>query len=210
MKNNRAQKKCDINALDYIENECHYQHARMVSEITGIMAINLGWEPDVVITTKNAALLHDIGKNFIPKEILNKPDKLTSAEYDIIKTHAELGYDYLTFQLDEAKPLGYARDTLHLASIIALQHHERINGSGYAGMKGDDIHIVAKCVAIADVFDALYSFRPYKEPWSIAEIIETFVDGYGTLFDPKCVDILFGSLDDVLILYRGTSEFDEY
>ena len=182
----------------------------MVSKITEILLTNLGWEPNAVLRAKSAALLHDVGKNFVPKEILDKPGNLTSEEYAIVKTHAELGYEYLISKSHEAKPLGWEPETLQLAAIVAGQHHERIDGSGYTGMKGNEIHPVAKYVAVSDVFDALYSYRPYKEAWPIAEIMESFLEGYGTLYEPMCIDVLFECLDEILSLYHETPESNEY
>jgi len=193
----------------YIDREAKYRHTVMVSEITGILTEFLGWEPKEVISAKHAALLHDVGKNFIPKEILDKPGKLTSEEYAIVRTHADLGHEYLTYQSDYGEPLGWEPGTLSLAAIVALQHHERIDGSGYTGMKGDEINPLAKLVALADVFDALYSYRPYKLPWSIAEIIESFLEGREKIYDAEYVDALLECLDDILSIYKDDYEPDD-
>lgn len=189
----------DIDVRDYIVQESNYQHAAMVSRITETLARNYGLGEEEAREAGKAALLHDIGKNFIPQEILNKPGRLTTDEYSIVKTHAELGFEYLVSQIK----------VLFLSAILALQHHERIDGSGYAGMTREEIHPLAKLVAVADVFDALYSQRPYKEPWSTIRVKDNLMEGRGKLFEPEYVDLILASLDEILGLYREYAPKEE-
>ena len=115
--------------------------------------------------------MHDIGKVAISDEILKKPGKLTSEEFEIMKTHAKLGYEMLK---------NSKRDILSAAAIIAHEHHERYDGTGYPNNKlGDDIHIFGRITAIADIFDALGSHRCYKKAWDIEDIIQLLIKEKG-------------------------------
>jgi uncharacterized domain HDIG len=181
------------NVTEYIAKESTYDHALMVAKITEIMTRRLGWDADASKRAGQAAVLHDIGKNFIPQEILNKPGRLTAEEYTVVKTHAGLGFEYLVSQIQ----------ILFLAAILSLQHHENINGSGYLGMTDEQIYPLAKLVAVADVFDALFSKRPYKEAWSPERTIAQLKEDRGELFEPKYVDLILASLDEVLALYKS-------
>ena len=134
--------------------------------------------------------MHDIGKVAIPDNILNKPGKLTSEEYDIMKTHSTVGYEMLK---------GSKRKLLKMASIVAYTHHEKWDGTGYPrGLKGEEIHIYGRITALADVFDALGSYRCYKPKWEDEKIFELFRNERGKHFDPKLIDIFFEHLDEFL------------
>ena len=129
----------------------------------------------------NAAPMHDIGKIAIPKEILHKPGKLTEEEFEIMKTHATKAEEFLK---------NSHRKLLRAASIIASQHHEKWDGSGYPkGLKGDEIHIYGRIVALADVFDALTHKRQYKEAWDIDNAVRYIREHDGTQFDPDLIKI---------------------
>jgi len=132
--------------------------------------------------------MHDIGKIGIPESIINKPGKLTSEEFEIIKTHTLIGHDILK---------GSDRSILKAATIIAEEHHEKWDGSGYPkGLKGENIHIYGRITAIADVFDALDHKRAYKMPWSLEDIKNFFIENKETHFEPRLVDILINNIDE--------------
>ena len=140
--------------------------------------------------------LHDLGKISIPDNILLKPDKLNENEKTIMQTHARKGREMIdelleNFGIDSI-------DHMDMLRNIAEFHHETINGKGYpAGLKGDDIPIEARIVAVADVFDALTSVRPYKEAWSNSEAIQYLVELAGETFDQDCVNALVKNLDQI-------------
>jgi putative two-component system response regulator len=142
------------------------------------------WEnTDYVVTS---AQLHDLGKIFISDTILNKPGKLTPGEFDIMKTHVSKGVEAIQ------KIKGKRPEQLfwNYAEMIAGYHHEKWNGSGYpGGLKGRDIPLLGRLMAIADVYDALTSTRPYKEPFSAAKSAEIIIDAAGTHFDPALVKV---------------------
>src|SRR5574343_134572 len=133
-----------------------------------------------------SAPLHDIGKVGIPDYVLLKPGKLTPDEWEIMKTHAELGYKAIVqAEIDADKPVGF----LAIAKLIARSHHEKWDGSGYPdGLAGDDIPIAARLMALADVFDALSCKRVYKDAFSFDRAFEIIVAGKGVHFDPDVVD----------------------
>lgn len=155
-------------------------HIKRVSEYSRLLGqlSNLS-EQDIKHVT-HASPLHDIGKIGIADSILLKPGKLTAEEYDTMKGHAEMGCRILADS---------TMDILRAGAIIAQQHHEKWNGSGYPnGLKGEEIHIFGRIVAIADVFDALASDRPYKSAWPLEKIIDLFKDQKGKHFDPVLTD----------------------
>lgn len=127
-----------------------------------------------------AGKIHDVGKLQIPESILNKPSQLTPAEYEIIKKHSEFGYDIVMRETQNAD----------IAKIV-LDHHERLDGSGYPkGLKGDEISIEARIMAVADSFDAMTSNRPYKASISIEAAFEDLQKYTGILYDPVVIDVL--------------------
>ena len=134
--------------------------------------------------------MHDIGKVGISDSILKKPAKLTDEEYAIMKEHSMIGYNILK----DSK-----RDILKAAAIVAKEHHEKYDGSGYpCGLKGEEIHIYGRITALADVFDALGSERCYKEVWEDEKIFQLFKEEKGKHFDPKLIDLFFDNLDKFL------------
>lgn len=138
----------------------------------------------------HAAPMHDIGKIAIPKDILHKPGKLTDAEFEIMKTHAEKGKDFLKYS---------DRRFFKAAAIIANEHHEKWDGTGYPrGLKGNDIHIYGRIVALADVFDALTHKRRYKDSWSIDDAMAYIQENSGKHFDPSLVSILEEHLEEFI------------
>jgi HD-GYP domain-containing protein (c-di-GMP phosphodiesterase class II) len=125
-------------------------------------------------------MLHDVGKLIIPDEILEKPGKLTDEEYAVIKKHTAYGADLLK---------DVQGDMMKMAYDIALEHHERWDGKGYMGLKGEDINYYARYVAVIDVFDALISKRSYKKAWTVEEAYEEIVKNSGTQFAPEAVEV---------------------
>lgn len=138
----------------------------------------------------DAAAMHDIGKVAIPDRILLKPGKLDPEELAVMREHAVLGYEMLK---ESSSPL------LQAGAAIALGHHEKFDGSGYPqGQRGEEIPIFSRIVAVADVFDALSSARPYKRAWSMDEAADYLRAGRGGHFDPACVDAFLGAWPEVL------------
>ena len=172
--------------------ECRSQetsrHVARVSKLTGLMGDKLGLEKDACDLLQLAAAMHDIGKIAIPTEILEKPGTLTSQEWLIVKNHCQFGYELLS----RAK-----RPLLKLAAIIAHQHHERWDGTGYPqGLRGEEIHLYGRIVAIADVFDALGNARAYKEAWPLGQVVDYFRQQRGGHFDPQLTDLLLDNLEE--------------
>lgn len=164
-------------------------HVKRVAEISKLLALEYGLEIDVAEMIKLASPLHDLGKIGIPDAILNKPGKLDPEEWEIMKTHAILGFDMLK---------NSKRKILQASAIIARDHHERWEGGGYPGNKsGEDIHVFGRITAIADVFDALGNERCYKKAWPLDEVIDHIKEQRGKQFEPKLVDILIANIDRV-------------
>lgn len=175
-------------------------HLRRVSEISYILAMKSGLPQETARYIREAAPLHDLGKIAIPDSILNKPDKLDAEEWEVMKTHAEVGYEMLN---SSDKPL------LQLGAEISRDHHERWDGTGYpAGKKGDEIGIAGRITAIADVFDALCSRRVYKSAWDLKQVEEYFQLQRGLHFDPDLVDILFEHLDEFVDIQKNFPDPD--
>lgn len=160
-------------------------HVKRVAEYSFLLARLCGCEEAELI--KQASPMHDIGKVAIPDYILNKTDKLSDEEWKTMKTHSQLGYQMLSVS---------KRPLFHMAAIIAQQHHEKWDGSGYPqGIHGKDIHIAGRIVAIADVFDALGHERCYKPAWEMDKILHLLRDQRGKHFDPELIDLFFVNLD---------------
>jgi two-component system response regulator RpfG len=142
--------------------------------------------------------MHDIGKIGIPDSVLLKEGPLGAAEQEVMRTHPRIGYDIL-----KGSPSKY----LSMGAIIALGHHERFDGTGYPnGLHGEDIPIVARVVAVADVFDALVSERPYKHAWPIEEGIEFLRSQRTKHFDPKCVDAFLADRSKLEAIYTQLAD----
>ncbi len=139
-----------------------------------------------------AAPLHDIGKVGIADAILLKPGRLSPEEFDLMKMHAAYGYEILKDSSSEI---------LQAGATIALGHHEKFNGSGYPhGVVGEDIPVFSRIVAVADVFDALTSERPYKKAWTLDAAAQFIHEESGRHFDPRCVEVFFRHWDEVLTI----------
>ncbi len=131
--------------------------------------------------------MHDIGKVATPDAILLKPGRLDDSEMSLMKEHAHIGHSIMK---------GSNRPILQSAAIISQQHHEKYNGEGYPqGLKGDEIHIMARIVAVADVFDALCHKRCYKEAWPLEKVISVMQESSGSHFDPEVVKVLIDNID---------------
>jgi two-component system response regulator RpfG len=145
-----------------------------------------------------AAPMHDIGKIGIPDSILTKEGPLTAIEAAVMQTHPRIGYDIL-----KGSPSKY----LSMGAIIALGHHEKYDGTGYPnGLHGEDIPIVARVVAVADVFDALVSERPYKHAWPLAQGISYLKTQRGKHFDPSCIDAFLADATKVESIHRELAD----
>ena len=173
-------------------------HVKRVAEMAKLLALGYGLSIEEAEGLRLAAPIHDVGKLAIPDAILNKPGKLTDDEFTIMKTHSPIGYEMLK---------NSKRSILKLGAIIALQHHERYDGTGYPqGLKGEEIHIFGRIVALADVFDALNSNRVYKKTWPLEEILEYIVEQRGKHFDPRLVDIFIDNLDEILLICKRLAD----
>ena len=167
-------------ALDLRDRETE-GHSRRVTEVTIKLAqaINIGDEE--IIHIRRGALMHDIGKIGIPDSILHKPDKLTEEEWIIMRKHPQFAYDMLS-------PIEYLRPAL----VIPHNHHEKWDGSGYPrGLQGDDIPMSARLFAVADVWDALTSNRPYRAAWTQEQSLAYIREQSGIHFDPQVVELFF-------------------
>ena len=167
-------------------------HVKRVAEYSKLLALYYGLPTEEAEMLKQASPMHDIGKVAIPDAILNKPGRFDDAEREIMNTHAQLGFDMLKHS---------NRALLKMSSIVAYEHHEKWDGSGYPrGLSGEDIHIYGRITALADVFDALGSDRCYKKAWDDEKIFNLFKEERAKHFDPKLVDIFFEHLDEFLVI----------
>ena len=147
--------------------------------MAALIAEMLGLSDDDVAMIRRAAALHDVGKIGIPDKILLAPRALSPAEFDVVKTHTEIGAQILS---------GSRSPILSMAEEIAWSHHERWDGNGYAGVVGDAIPLVGRITTVADVFDALTHERPYKRAWTLDEALEEMKRQRGYQFDPHALD----------------------
>lgn len=165
-------------------------HIQRMSNYSRLIALQMGLpvvEQELIL---RAAPMHDVGKIAIRDDILLKPGRLTPDEFEIMKTHAERGYELLS---------GSASSLLDTAALIARTHHEKFDGSGYPqGLPGENIPLYGRIVAVADVFDALTTERPYKKAWEIEHALRFLEEGSGSHFDPVCVTAFIDRITDVL------------
>lgn len=165
------------------------QHVRRVSEYTSVLCKSLGYDDEGSWKISLASMMHDVGKIMIPESLLEKPGKLTDEEFEIMKKHTQYGKQML-----ETSP----GELFNISTEIAYQHHERWDGTGYIGLKGEEISRYARCVALADVFDALVSRRAYKKPWPPEKAREEIVAQSGKYFDPMVVEAFTKNFDKFL------------
>ncbi|WP_462383257.1 response regulator [Pseudomonas sp. Marseille-QA0892] len=172
-------------AAEYKDNETGMHVIRM-SHYSKILALAAGLSEADADELLHAAPMHDIGKIGIPDRILQKQGKLDDEEWRVMRQHVQIGADIIGV---------HERGLLKIARLVALTHHEKWDGSGYPnGLKGEDIPLEGRIVAIADVFDALTSVRPYKRAWSESEALELLVREKGKHFDPRLVDLFLTQL----------------
>lgn len=161
-----------------------------VSEICRIIAEKSGMTEKDVDLLQMASPMHDIGKIAIPDGILNFPGKLTDEDFATMKGHAHLGSEMLA-----SSP----RKVMQAAALIAEQHHEKYDGTGYPkGLQKDEIHVFARIVALADVFDALTNDRVYRKAFEPEIVVEYITDNRGKHFDPQFVDIFMENIDEII------------
>ncbi|WP_373001525.1 nitrate- and nitrite sensing domain-containing protein [Sulfurimonas sp.] len=166
------------------------KHIHRVSEYSRLLALKAGFDEKEANLIANASPMHDIGKVAIPDKVLLKPGKLDEEEWEIMRSHSTIGHTVLS---------GSQRPLLNAAAVIAKEHHEKYNGSGYPdGIVGEDIHIYARIVAIADVFDALGTDRVYKKGWELDKILNFFEEEKGKHFDSKLATIFLENIDEFL------------
>jgi putative two-component system response regulator len=175
-------------------------HIERMARFARLIAAKLGWDEEMQERILLAAPMHDIGKVGIPDQILLKPGRLTEQEFQIMKQHPQLGYEILK---------GSSSPLVQMAAEIALAHHEKVSGLGYPnGLAGDAVPLSARIVAVADVFDALTSRRPYKQPWSFERARELMMSERGKHFDAGCVELFFGEAEAIAAIQREFAEED--
>ena len=165
-------------------------HIQRMAHYSQIIAHGLDLDAATQKLLLEAAPMHDVGKIGIPDYILLKPGKLTFEEFEVMKGHARLGHELLKDSRSEIISAG---------ALIAISHHEKYDGSGYPhGLKGKDIPLFGRIVAVADVFDALTSERPYKKAWALEDALHFLEEGRGAHFDPLCVEAFISGWDEVI------------
>lgn len=174
------------------------KHVKRVAEYSYLLAILSNCDEEEAQMIHQASPMHDIGKVAIADAILHKEGSLTLDEWETMKTHTTVGYTMLSVS---------HRPLLRMAATIALEHHEKWDGSGYPnGLAGEQISLTGRVSAIADVFDALGSVRCYKEAWELPAILDFLKQGRGTSFDPNLIDLFFEHLDKFLEIRDKFSE----
>ncbi len=178
-------------AAEYNDNDTGLHVTRM-SKYAYIIAKEYGFSENDAEMLLNVAPMHDVGKIGISDSILQKPGALSKDEWDIMKSHTTIGAEIIASGTSEI---------LQLAGIVAIQHHEKWDGSGYPnGLRGSKININARIVAVADVFDALTSKRPYKEAWDTNRAIETIKEEAGHHFDPEVVNSFISGIEEIILV----------
>lgn len=196
-----AHRKTNRACLDTIEclgiaaeykDEDTASHIFRMSNYCAVLSRGMGLSPDEVQTILRASPMHDVGKIGIADAILLKPGKLTGEEFDVMKTHAEIGRRILA---------GSSSELLKAGALIAISHHEKWDGSGYPkGVAGEEIPLWGRICAVADVFDALTSKRPYKDAFPNEKSYAILRDGIGSHFDPGIVEVFFEHLEEILAI----------
>ena len=164
-------------------------HVRRVAHLSRALALWIGLSEEQAQELYMASPMHDVGKVAIPDSVLLKPGTLTEEEFEVMKTHVNIGHDIFARS---------KRPTLKAAAIVAGQHHEKFNGLGYPnGLKGDEIHIYGRIVALVDVFDALSHSRCYKEAWPSKDVLQLLEEEKGQHFDPDLVETFVKNMNEV-------------
>ncbi|EOQ90403.1 response regulator receiver domain protein [Leptospira yanagawae serovar Saopaulo str. Sao Paulo = ATCC 700523] len=184
-------------ASEYKDNETGMHVIRM-SHYSKTLALAIGYSEEGADEILNAAPMHDVGKIGIPDSIIQKPGKLTDEEWQIMKRHPEIGAEIIG---------DHHSSLLRLAKSIALTHHEKYDGTGYPNhLKGENIPLEGRIIAIADVFDALMTVRPYKKAWEVDDALAYLKKESGTHFDPKLVTEFLNVLPKVLEIKKEWPE----
>jgi putative two-component system response regulator len=207
---------CLARAADYRDGDTG-QHIVRVGRFVRIIARELGFQPDYVDLLEQAAKLHDVGKIGIPDAVLQKPGKLDANEFALMQNHCDFGKEIIQLTPNDADDLPSAEmvgtqcildilrregsPLLTLAALIAQTHHEKWDGSGYpCGLQGEEIPIEGRITAVADVFDALSSKRPYKPAFPLKKCFEIMLEGRGKHFDPSVLDVFFAHAREVVAI----------
>ena len=203
---NSYYKQAFHDAMHIIGNAGHFfdedteSHVWRMAGISRLIGEQLGWDSKDLDELQYAAAMHDTGKIGIPSDILTKPGRLNTAEWEIMKTHAKIGYELLSFS---------DHPILKMAADVALHHHEKWDGTGYPdGISGEKISLSARIVAVADVFDALTSDRPYKKAWPVDVAFKAIEEDSGSHFDPTVVSAFLSARSDVEALISHWNEVD--
>ena len=203
---NSYYKQAFHDAMHIIGNAGHFfdedteSHVWRMAGISRLIGEQLGWDSKDLDELQYAAAMHDTGKIGIPSDILTKPGRLNTAEWEIMKTHAKIGYELLSFS---------DHPILKMAADVALHHHEKWDGSGYPeGINGEKISLSARIVAVADVFDALTSDRPYKKAWPVDVAFKAIEEDSGSHFDPTVVSAFLSARTDIEALISHWNEVD--
>nr|CRH05717.1 Putative response regulator receiver modulated metal dependent phosphohydrolase [Candidatus Magnetococcus massalia] len=184
-------------AAEFKDNETGFHVIRM-SHYTRILALAAGWDEPRVELLFQAAPMHDIGKIGIPDGILLKPGRLDDREWDVMRKHPGIGAGIIG---------NHDSELLETARVVALTHHEKWDGSGYPrSLAGEDIPIEGRIVAIADVFDALTTERPYKKAWTVEKTVELLQDVAGSHFDPTLVPLFIEQMEPILAIKEKWQE----
>lgn len=193
-------KSASLDTIYRLSMACEYRdddtgaHIKRMSRYCAAVARRMGLDESAIETMLYAAPMHDLGKIGIPERILLKPGKLDPAEWEIMKQHTVIGAKILT---------GSDAEFIKMGEAIAQYHHEKWDGSGYPnGLKGTETPIAGRIAAIADVFDALVSKRPYKEPFSVEKSLAIIMEGRGSHFDPDVVDAFFAIQEEILAIRK--------
>lgn len=186
---------CSLSEL--VESQSHEtgQHVKRVAAYTEILCRAMGLSEEETWKISVASMMHDVGKICVPREVLYKPGKLTEEEYAEIKKHVDYGYKLLENSSGEI---------MQIAASVAQQHHERFDGKGYQNnLEGESISIYARCVAVADVFDALVSKRCYKKAWTPEQAKEEILSQAGQQFDPEITKLFDEHFDEFLTVMEN-------
>ncbi len=184
-------------AAEYRDDETGY-HVLRISKYCEVLARGWGLSEEDNWLLSKASPLHDIGKIGIPDSILLKPGRLTAEEFEIMKKHSEYGGEILKNANSKV---------LQIAETVAISHHEKWDGSGYPrGLRGEEIPLMGRITAVADVFDALTMKRCYKPPFTLEASVNIITEGRGKHFDPRIVDIFTEHLDEFVRIQKEYSE----
>ena len=197
-------KESELETLQMLGKTAEYKdpetnaHTQRVSHYCKILARAYGLDENLQDIIFYASPFHDLGKIGIPDRILLKPGKLDADEYEIMKKHSQIGYEILK---------GSKSKYLKAGGVIAYNHHEKYDGTGYPnGLRGQSIPIFGRITAIADVFDALTSIRPYKKAWSLEEAFDFLIEEKSVHFDPKLVDLFLENKEDAMNIHNKFSQ----